>query len=160
MKPTPLGQALKRTLRAFKGRGKDIAKAARITSAWTRIVGEWMASQSRPVEVRGDRLKVGFSSPVWMTEAEYLSDQLIANLDEVLGKGAITHLSFCLLASIDPRWAQRIGPGRSDEPADPIPEPVLTDDQNRRLEQHLLNIPDPSLRDRMRRILKKALTRS
>jgi hypothetical protein len=135
------------------GRGADLKLGYRIQVAWPAIVGEMMARFLFPVDVSGATLTIGVTSAVWMQEAEYMQDMLLANVEKALGSRAIRKVMFRML------------PGAPRVPAaeaawTPPPAPELTPAQAEHLEAELSKIPDERLREQMRRILTRALGRS
>lgn len=152
--------ALTRGLAGLPGRGRDLKLGYRVQMAWPKIVGEMMARYMFPVDVSGDRLTIGVTSAVWMQEAEYQRDTLLANLSAELGSG-IRHLTFRMLPQapvVAPGARPAPGPGAPKvEPASP-PRP-LTPTEEAHLDSELARVADPTLRAQMRRIFAKALSR-
>lgn len=115
-----------------------------------------MARYLFPVDVTGDTLTIGVTSAVWMQEAEYQQDMLVENVARALGSRAIRKVAFRMLAKAP--WQP---PPKAAPPApSPGPLPELTPAQARHLEAELAQIPDPTLKEQMRRILTRALARS
>lgn len=151
-----MSTALTRGLSSLPGRGRDLKLGYRIQLAWPRIVGELMARYLFPVDVSGDKLVIGVISAVFLQEAEYQRDSLLANISAELGAGAIRHLQFRMLPSAPPPLP---GPTAGPPPAPELPERPLTADEEAHLTRELQQIADPALREQMRRILSKALRR-
>jgi hypothetical protein len=152
---------IRRTLRYFHGRGRDVMLGARLAPVWPDVAGEVFARYAFPVNIEGKHLTVGVTSAVWMAEARYFEDEFIRKLDEKLGAGVITRVSFCMLASA-PGAIHRPsmgGTARAMGDAAAAAEADLSPDQAARLEEELSHIKDETLRHQMRRIFKKALQR-
>jgi predicted nucleic acid-binding Zn ribbon protein len=63
-------------------------------SLWPQVVGELIASKTRPTRVRGSRLWVEVSSSAWMSELLYLKPTLIARINKSLGDKVIKDIVF------------------------------------------------------------------
>jgi hypothetical protein len=149
--------ALTRSLSGLPGRGNDLKLGYRIQLAWPKIVGEMMARFMFPVDVHGDRLSIGVTSSVWMQEAEYQRDTLLANIAAELGSKAIRHLAFKMLPQAPGKPALA---GANPAPqAAPEPPRALTESEEAHLASELERIADPGLREQMRRVLAKSLQR-
>jgi len=130
---------------------QDLHLAAIISQAWSKIVGEPMCRYCFPIQVKRRRLKVGVTSTVWLTEATYLKDMFLTNVQKIVGPRAITDVSFSVL-----RKAPLI-PERKRKEIVSNGEVVLSCSQRTHLEEALNNIQDLELREQMRRVLIKSL---
>ena len=152
--PIPTSQIVKRALAQFRGRGKDVRLGALLTRAWPNIVGELMGRFCFPVGIVGHELTVGVTSSVWLAEAKYQEDLFLENIAKHLGPKAIQRVRFTMLAK---------PPEGLVKPAKSILEVQedreLSDSQKAKLEKDLEKIPDPALREQLRRVLTKALAR-
>lgn len=151
-----MGQSLGRGLADLPGRGRDLKLGYRLQLAWARIVGELMTKYLFPVDVSGAKLTIGVTNAVWMQEAEYLRDTLLANISKELGPGAVRELAFRMLPQAPAAPARH----RPAAPLTPVPPPPpLSADERAHLDAELARISDPALREQMRRILEKSLAR-
>lgn len=64
--------------------------AARVSAAWPDIVGADLVVHCEPVRLAGRVLVVRAATPAWATQLRYLTQQLIARADAVLGPGSVT----------------------------------------------------------------------
>ena len=72
--PQELGGLLGDLVRA---RGwEEQVRVARLHEAWPAIVGEQLATRSRPGRLRGGILQVVVEAPRWATQLQYMTDQL------------------------------------------------------------------------------------
>jgi hypothetical protein len=117
----------------------------RIQVQWDKTVGALIARHARPRSVRGKKLYLSVDSPAWMQQLSLLKPQLIEKLNGALGKGMIKDIMLTL-GEVDP-------PERAEEEA-PAPMP-LSAEERERIEQYVGDIPDPELRDAMRRVIEK-----
>lgn len=179
-RPRRIDGALTSGLARLPGRGRDLKVGYRLQLAWPAIVGEMMSRYLFPVDVSGDRLVIGVTSAVWMQEAEYQKDVLLANIARELGGTPIKQLSFRMLPQAPelPELARALAkPAPAAASASPwVPKaavsdaptssaaapaaPALTPAQERALEAELARIADPALREQMRRILTRSPGRS
>ena len=152
MNPSPIRRAVLRALGKFGGRSRDLKTGAAIQRSWKEIVGELMSRYCHPLQVNGHRLSIGVTSPVWLAEVEFLKDTLLDNIQKALGEKAIREVSFCMIEEAPKPLA---GLPQFEKPVfeEPSPETSL------RLEEALTKIGDPDLREQVRRVLKKSLSR-
>jgi predicted nucleic acid-binding Zn ribbon protein len=64
--------------------------AARLAAAWPVIVGPDLVAHCEPVRLAGRVLVVRAATPAWATQLRYLTQQLVARTDDVLGPGSVT----------------------------------------------------------------------
>ncbi len=63
-------------------------------SVWPQVVGDTIASKTKPKKVKGSRLWVEVSSSAWMNELLYLKPTLISRINESLGGNVIKDIIF------------------------------------------------------------------
>ncbi len=61
---------------------------------WDEIVGTVIAKRTRPARLYGKKLYITVNSSSWMNELQYHKEQLLKNLNNTLGHGAVTELVF------------------------------------------------------------------
>jgi hypothetical protein len=154
--PILLGSTVGRTMSRFRGRGSDIRTGAELAKVWSKVIGEPLGRFCFPVDIQGKTLTIGVTNAVWKAEIEYLRETLLANLDTHLGKKRITSIRLRMLA----RPPATFTPPKPATPMDPVPTvpKALSPAQEEHLNRDLEQIKDPELRERMRRVLLKALT--
>jgi hypothetical protein len=65
---------------------------AEVQRAWPEAAGEAFAAASEPVSERDGVVTVACTSAVWAQELDLLSERVIARLNDVLGRPAVTRL--------------------------------------------------------------------
>jgi len=70
------------------------ARVVRVAERWEEAVGPEIASHSRPVALRADRLEVNVDSSVWCQQLQLRAPQMLAALQRVLGEDAPSNLWF------------------------------------------------------------------
>ncbi len=63
---------------------------------WETVVGETVASKTRPLRFRQGCLTVAMKSPAWMQQLTMMKPQLLARLAAALGRDAVRDLRFTL----------------------------------------------------------------
>ncbi|MBJ21618.1 MAG: DUF721 domain-containing protein [bacterium] len=71
-----------------------VALAHRIGSRWEEIVGPQIAAHCRPLGIRGGVLELEVDSPVWSQQLQLRKPELLARLEDDLGKEAPRELRF------------------------------------------------------------------
>lgn len=84
--------------------------AGKIRAAWTEIVGEQMAAHVVPTSLRDSTLRLKASTSVWATEVGYLTSDIIARANAVLGFEAVSQVKI---------WVGTDSSGRTDTPDAP-----------------------------------------
>jgi predicted nucleic acid-binding Zn ribbon protein len=67
-------------------------EGARVHDVWAEIAGPQLAAHTRPVRLHGGVLVVRAESPAWATQVRYLSGDLLARANEVLGAGRVARV--------------------------------------------------------------------
>jgi predicted nucleic acid-binding Zn ribbon protein len=88
--PVPVGEMLDRVL----GRLGAPARAGVevVFDRWADVVGEAMASRTRPVAIDGETLVVACDDPALVTHLRFLEPQLVARLSELTGARHLTRV--------------------------------------------------------------------
>lgn len=114
---------------------------------WAQVVGEQMAAATEVLGVSGGVLRVSTKSAVWAHELTFYKTEILKRLNEALGvpkAPVITDIHF-----------QNRGLTRKESaptlPETPLDEIELSVNELRSVEDSLRKIPDPELRDKMRR---------
>jgi predicted nucleic acid-binding Zn ribbon protein len=68
-------------------------EGARIYEAWIEIAGEQLALHTEPVRLHGGVLVLRAESAAWATQVRYLSGELAARADAVLGAGQVRQVT-------------------------------------------------------------------
>jgi predicted nucleic acid-binding Zn ribbon protein len=85
--PTPARDAVHSLIEARGWEGR--MEAARVHTEWSSIAGEQLALHTEPVRLHGGVLVVRASSSAWATQVRYLSRELVARANAVLGEGQV-----------------------------------------------------------------------
>ena len=66
----------------------------RVWHVWDSIVGDVISKNAKPAAFKGRILLVHVTSPAWVHQLQFLKKEMIAKLDEALGKSLIDDLKF------------------------------------------------------------------
>ena len=120
-----------------------------LIDAWNRAVGPQIGAKAQPDRLRDDVLYVRVSTSVWMHELQFMKQDIIARLNEVLGSAAVSQIRFFI--------------GEVDAPAvKPAAQTVsfaaaaLQADEKAYIDNTLAGVSDPELKE----ILQKTMSRS
>jgi hypothetical protein len=59
---------------------------------WADVVGEGLASRTKPLRIEGNRLVLAVDEPAMVTHVKFLQAELLARLADLLGPGRVTAL--------------------------------------------------------------------
>ncbi|HET7585436.1 MAG TPA: DUF721 domain-containing protein [Gemmatimonadaceae bacterium] len=94
--PERVGDALSRYLE--RARLAERVEQARIIPEWEELVGEQIASVTRPLSIARDgTLFVAVRSHAWMSELSLMERQLLASLNVVSGRARVERIRWRLL---------------------------------------------------------------
>jgi predicted nucleic acid-binding Zn ribbon protein len=91
-KETTVGDAIYNFFRSI-GAGERFRQNLAI-AFWDAVVGDLIAKQTEPVEVRNGVLIVRVADPVWRQEMLFRKFEFIEKLNEKIGKKAIKDIKF------------------------------------------------------------------
>jgi len=69
---------------------------ALIWKRWEDIVGSVIAEHARPVWIKGGKLKVKVSDPIWLQELGFMEEQIKEKINTHLGRKAVEKIEFRL----------------------------------------------------------------
>jgi hypothetical protein len=150
-KPEPLGQILHKVVKR-EGLPLDVADS-RLLRFWDRAVGPQVAAQTYPVDVRRGVLKVRVSSSVWMHQLQFLKEDVLRKLREVMGNDSISAIRFTV--GEIPRPAAKAKP--VDNPPEVLGTNLLGARDRRLIDESLAAVGDPELRELLRRVMTRGL---
>jgi hypothetical protein len=75
-------------------RRESDAELVKVWQVWDEIVGDVIAANARPAAFKGKILLVHVSSSTWIHELQFLKKEMIAKLNDTLGKASIHDLKF------------------------------------------------------------------
>jgi predicted nucleic acid-binding Zn ribbon protein len=90
--PEPIESILERVSTSL-GLGMKV-KQYQIWEVWDSVVGEAIARQARPQQVRNMILWIAVSSSTWMQQLEFMKKQIVNRLNEHIGEVVIKDIRF------------------------------------------------------------------
>ena len=145
--PRLLGDILPETLRK-----KSIhlpLKDRRLIDAWNLAVGPQIRAKAQPDRLREDVLYVRVSTSVWMHELQFMKQDIIEKLNEILGTAAVSQIRF-FIGDVE------TSPDKPPAPTVPPDAAALRADEKDYIEKTLAGIADPELKA----ILRETMIRS
>ncbi len=112
--PRPVGASLPDVARRFGLAAPNVLGA--IFTDWDTLVGAAIARHARPVGLRNGVLMIDVDEPGWVTEIQFLRDDLLTRLAQAAGEGAVTDLSVRVRRSV----GSRVRPNSSEVPPAPF----------------------------------------
>jgi len=91
--PRPIASALEE----FTHEAAPATLLGRVQAVWQEVAGEVVAAEAEPVSERAGTVSCSCASGVWANELELLSPELVARLNEALGRadgGPVKRLRF------------------------------------------------------------------
>ncbi|MBC8432817.1 MAG: DUF721 domain-containing protein [Desulfobacterales bacterium] len=89
---TQIGNVIGNVLRSYRHEADE--GLAQIWNLWDRAVGENIAKNARPEAFKGKLLLVNVTSSAWAHELQFLKSDIIAKVNEVLGKVLVEEIKF------------------------------------------------------------------
>lgn len=65
-----------------------------VFAVWDACVGETVSAHAQPTSIRQGRLLVAVSDPMWMTQLQFLQEDIKQKLNSALGRGVVRELRF------------------------------------------------------------------
>jgi len=138
--PSHIGQILEKVIRQknFTPRMME----SRIHSIWDDVVGEGVARNAQPGNLRGKTLHVVVSNSVWKQELFMLKGLIADKLNARLKSNVVEKLSF---------WVGRVD-RQANEKKQPkqFNEVKLEEERLKAIEENIKNISDPDLKEALR----------
>lgn len=144
-RPGLIGDILKERIGALGWESR--LREEEVLTGWDAAVGPQIAAHARPSHVTNHRLTIVTESPVWTQQLSLLKPDLLRRIARSFGPEAVTDLYF-VTGKIEP--AQTGPPPVAARPPAPTVLPAA-------LESELLAIPDPGVRESVRRSMLAAL---
>ena len=94
------GAARRKPGRVTTGPGRRRERGAKnglehgVAEVWAEVVGEEIAANTQPLQLRQGRLVVATSSPVWGQTLQLMSEQIQERLNRSLGEDAVREMVF------------------------------------------------------------------
>ena len=87
-----IGSVIDEVLKTY--RREPDGELIRVWNVWDSIVGEVISKNAKPAAFKGRILLVYVTSSTWVHQLQFLKEEMIARLNEVLGKALIDDLKF------------------------------------------------------------------
>ena len=149
--PQKIGDILKTVL---KQRNIELSvKDQSIWDAWSKAVGPLIASQTNVDRFNRETLFLKVSSPAWMHQLQFMKNDIIQKMNDILGKEVVKKLFFYIgnTASVSSKKTD----GFVFQPSNHI----LKDREKRFIEKCLTSLNDLELVEILRRAMTKNLIR-
>ena len=117
---------------------------------WEEVVGPQIAKRTRPVRIREGVLEVNVDQPTWMQQLQLMKPKILTQLNAELGKATIKDL-YLKRGKVNVRF---------EKPVEPPPAwrmVQLDESEKQQVEELLVAIEDPELRDEMEKFLQKQM---
>ena len=87
-----IGSIIDDVLKAY--RREPDGELIRVWHIWDSVVGEVISKNTKPAAFKGRILLVFVTSSTWVHQLQFLKEEMIAKLNEALGKSLIDDLKF------------------------------------------------------------------
>jgi len=149
-KPFPLADILQKVM---KKQGIPLTTSdPYLRRIWNEAVGEGIAAQTAPDNIKRGTLFVKVSSSVWIHHLQFLKKEILQRFNELYGKGTVRelHLSIGVIAA-------PVRQGETVAPTDKITG--LNARDKRLMKESLATVSDPELQEILRRVMTRAISR-
>ena len=85
----------------------DPAASGALWRRWSEIVGEDIARNAEPTSLKQGVLRIRTTSPTWATELSYLTNDIMGQVNEALGRVVVTEVKIWTSPSPIKRHADR-----------------------------------------------------
>jgi hypothetical protein len=150
-KPLPIAGILQKIM---KKQGIPVSGTnTSLRRLWSEAVGPQIAAQTLPEQIRRGVLSVKVASSVWMHQLQFLKKDIIQKFNALHGEAAVEKLNF----SIGEIPARQPG----SDPAVPLSTwtSFLKDRDERLMSESLAAINDPELKEILRRVMIREISR-
>jgi len=125
-------------------------RSHRLWEVWEQAVGPEVARRAYPAELRRGRLTVAVENASWMQQLSFLREQLRDTLNQALGQEVVKEIR---MRQAPP---DRPPPPRGREPPPPWLSEPLDAPALQTIDDELAALPDPELRELLRRVRVRA----
>jgi len=87
-----IGSIIDNVLKTY--RREPDGELIRVWHVWDSIVGDVISKNAKPAAIKGKILLVYVTSSTWIHQLQFLKKEMIAKLNETLGKSLIDDLKF------------------------------------------------------------------
>lgn len=120
-----------------------------LIDAWNRAVGPQISAKAQPDRIRDDVLYVRVATSVWMHELQFMKQDIISKLNDILGGNPVGQIRFFIGEVEAP-------PARREESHQRVDARDLKPGEKEFIDGTIAGVTDPELRD----VLKRAMIRS
>lgn len=128
---------------------KKRLKTGNVWQLWDDEVGDRIKTHTQVIGVKGDTLAVRVDSAAWMYQLVLLKPEIIAKINQRLGKTLINNIHF-KIGKLDKNQPQS-----ETNKGIQLKNVILPDGEREKIEGSLSQIEDDKLRDALRRLLVK-----
>ncbi|MBX3340934.1 MAG: DUF721 domain-containing protein [Nitrospira sp.] len=125
---------------------------ARLRRHWPEIVGEPIATHTRPDQIRFKKLHVYVHNSVWLQQLTFLKPVLLEKVNGLAGETLVTEI---VLRIGEFSAERKVGPPAATV-EEPVPQPSAELLQETAL--HTQGIQDPALREQLAAVMAQALS--
>jgi hypothetical protein len=138
----------------LKKRGNLLtSEKRRFMGICSHAVGPQIAAQTSPDRLQKGSLFVKTSGPAWMQQLHFLKDEIIDKINRQMGKGFIKNIFFSI-GEVSPL------PSKLRDPAASFSDSFsLKGKDKKEIEQHTASVPDPELKEILKRVMTKDIIR-
>lgn len=123
---------------------------ARLRRHWPTIVGEAIAANTRPDQIRFKKLSVSVRSSVWMHQLTFLKPTLVEKINTAAGRDLVTDI----ILRIGDLSDQALSAQESPPLRDGVPEPGA--EELAEAAAHTQSVSDPDIRSRLTALIAQA----
>ncbi len=89
---TAIGEVLSQVLRGYERKSRsDLSRVHRV---WDACVGDTIASNTRPVALKGAQLVVVVTNSAWLHQLQFLKQDLLERINRQAGEGIVEDIRF------------------------------------------------------------------
>jgi hypothetical protein len=150
-KPLPIADVLQKIM---KKQGIPVTGASTsLRRIWAEAVGPQIAAQTLPEQIRRGVLSVKVASSVWMHQLQFLKKDIIQKFNGLYGEGTVQSLHFSI--------GEVPGNHSGNDPVVPLTawKSFLKERDERLMEESLAAISDPELKEIMKRVMIREISR-
>lgn len=151
LKPEMLGEILGKILK--KRNIPHTSTDRRLLALWKGAVGPQISSQTHPDSLKRGTLFVRVSAPVWMHQLQFMKEEIIGKLNQLLAPEEVRDLRFSI------GEIPAAPPGGTAGPAPDPDLPPLAGRDRTMILNSLDGIRDPELREILERVMAREIGR-
>lgn len=143
-----IAEALRRLTDRLDNRSGAARRQARLSRAWTEMVGPMVSGHTGRLYLRSDELVVETDSPAWATELQALSETYRTELNKLLGQESVRSIRFTVSRRVKEDRAQDMPDAEGqDEAVRQRRRGRLSEAELNQIRESASSIPDERLRE-------------